>query len=57
MLRVRDFSFSFNGSPALRGLDFALPPGGCLSVIGPNGAGKSTLLKCWPDWKSRTPAP
>ena len=46
MLRVRDFSFSFNGSPALQGLDFTLPPGGCLSVIGPNGAGKSTLLKC-----------
>jgi iron complex transport system ATP-binding protein len=46
MLRVRDFSFSFNGSPALQRLNFALPPGGCLSVIGPNGAGKSTLLKC-----------
>ena len=46
MLRVRDFSFSFNGNPVLQGLDFTLPPGGCLSVIGPNGAGKSTLLKC-----------
>jgi iron complex transport system ATP-binding protein len=46
MLRVRDFSFAFNGSPALQKLNFALPQGGCLSVIGPNGAGKSTLLKC-----------
>ena len=46
MLRVRDFSFSFNGAAVLQGLDFALPQGGCLSVIGPNGAGKSTLLKC-----------
>ena len=46
MLRVRNFSFSFNGRPALQGIDFALPQSGCLSVIGPNGAGKSTLLKC-----------
>ena len=46
MLRVRDFSFAFNGRPALQGLDFSLPQAGCLSVIGPNGAGKSTLLKC-----------
>ena len=46
MLLVRDFSFSFNGNPVLRGLDFTLPHNGCLSVIGPNGAGKSTLLKC-----------
>ncbi|MDR2696444.1 MAG: ABC transporter ATP-binding protein [Deltaproteobacteria bacterium] len=46
MLLARAFSFSFNGSPALRGLDFALPQAGCLSVIGPNGAGKTTLLKC-----------
>ena len=46
MLRVRDFSFSFNGGWVLQGLDFSLPQAGCLSVIGPNGAGKSTLLKC-----------
>ena len=46
MLQVRGFSFAFNARPALQGLDFALPRGGCLSVIGPNGAGKSTLLKC-----------
>jgi iron complex transport system ATP-binding protein len=47
MLLARDFSFSFsaNGEPALQGLDFSLPQGGCLSVIGPNGAGKTTLLK------------
>jgi len=46
MLRVRDFSFAFNGRQTLQGLDFSLPQAGCLSVIGPNGAGKSTLLKC-----------
>ena len=46
MLRVRGFSFAFNGRAVLQGLDFRLPRAGCLSVIGPNGAGKSTLLKC-----------
>ena len=46
MLQLRDFSFSFNGEPALQGLNFSLPREGYMSVIGPNGAGKSTLLKC-----------
>ncbi len=46
MLRIRDFSFAFSGPPVLRGLTFAVPAGGFLSVVGPNGAGKSTLLKC-----------
>ena len=29
----------------VKGLSFALPPGGIVGVIGPNGAGKSTLFK------------
>jgi heme exporter protein A len=31
--------------PALRGLDFELPPGSFLTLFGPNGAGKTTLLR------------
>ncbi len=46
MLRVRDFSFAFDGPPTLHGISFSLGDGGYLSIIGPNGAGKSTLLKC-----------
>jgi energy-coupling factor transporter ATP-binding protein EcfA2 len=33
-----------DGSPALRGVDFAAAPGERVALLGPNGAGKSTLL-------------
>ena len=29
----------------LRGVNLAVPPGGCLAILGPNGSGKSTLLR------------
>lgn len=30
---------------ALRGVDFEVCPGDCLSIVGPNGSGKTTLMK------------
>jgi ATP-binding cassette subfamily B protein len=39
------FSYSYEGSPVLRGLSFTATPGHPLAVIGPSGSGKSTIAK------------
>lgn len=44
-LEVRDLVAGYNGTPALDGITFAIPPGQMVGVIGPNGAGKTTLFK------------
>jgi putative ABC transport system ATP-binding protein len=49
MIRVEQIAVTFNRgtpmeTPALRGLDLAIPAGQFVTVIGSNGAGKSTLL-------------
>jgi putative ABC transport system ATP-binding protein len=49
MIEVQRLTVTFNRgtpieTPALRGLDLAIPEGQFLSVIGSNGAGKTTLL-------------
>lgn len=44
-LEVRDLAAGYNGTPAVEGITFAIPPGQMVGVIGPNGAGKSTLFK------------
>jgi lipooligosaccharide transport system ATP-binding protein len=36
---------SFNGRQAVRGIDLAIPRGGCFGFLGPNGAGKTTTLR------------
>jgi ABC-2 type transport system ATP-binding protein len=36
---------SFGDVHALRGVDFAVPPGTVLGMLGPNGAGKTTAVK------------
>lgn len=36
---------SFEGKPAVRGVDLAVPEGSIYGVLGPNGAGKTTTLR------------
>lgn len=44
-LEVRKLVAGYDGTPAIEGITFAIPPGQMVGVIGPNGAGKSTLFK------------
>jgi len=46
ILRVDGVAFSYNSTPVLEDIAFAVRPGEFLAVLGNNGAGKSTLLKC-----------
>lgn len=44
-IEVRALAFTYaDGTPALRGVSFAVAEGERVGIIGPNGAGKSTLL-------------
>ncbi len=45
-VEVRDLSVRYDpqAAPALRGIDFDLPPGRHIAVVGPSGAGKTTLI-------------
>jgi ABC-2 type transport system ATP-binding protein len=36
---------SFDGKPAVRGIDVAVPEGTIYGILGPNGAGKTTMLR------------
>jgi ABC-2 type transport system ATP-binding protein len=36
---------SFDGKPAVRGIDIAVPEGTIYGILGPNGAGKTTTLR------------
>jgi len=36
---------SFDGTPAVRGIDIAVPQGSIYGILGPNGAGKTTTLR------------
>jgi ABC-2 type transport system ATP-binding protein len=44
-LRIESLSASYNGRPALRGIDLYLGAG-LTALLGPNGSGKTTLLRC-----------
>ena len=45
MIEAHSLVKSFDGAPALRGLDLHVPRGAVYGLVGPNGAGKSTLLR------------
>jgi ribose transport system ATP-binding protein len=45
LLQVRGLRKSFNGVPALRGVDLDVRPGEVHGLLGANGCGKSTLIK------------
>lgn len=44
VLQARGVSVSFDGTPIVTDVDFAVHAGQVLALVGPNGAGKSTLL-------------
>ena len=45
MIDVQEFHKSYERTPAVRGLTFAVQPGQVLGLIGPNGAGKTTTMR------------
>ena len=45
MIEVKGLYKSFEGNPALNGLDLHAPKGSVYGLVGPNGAGKSTLIR------------
>jgi len=44
-LEVEGLTLSWDRTPVVKDVSFALPPGRIVGVLGPNGAGKSTMLK------------
>ncbi|MBN1829895.1 MAG: ABC transporter ATP-binding protein [Deltaproteobacteria bacterium] len=45
VVEMSDVNFSYNGTPVLRDVTFAVERGDFLSIVGPNAGGKTTLLK------------
>jgi ABC-type multidrug transport system fused ATPase/permease subunit len=37
--------FAYGAEPVLHGIEFRIPPGGCVALVGESGGGKSTLAK------------
>ncbi len=44
-IRIEKLSKSYDGNPALRGIDLVVEPGQVLGYLGPNGAGKTTTVR------------
>ena len=44
-LEVSGLAASYNGTPALRDVTFAIERGTRVGVLGPNGGGKTTLFR------------
>lgn len=45
MIELKDISYSYEGTKALRDINIKIEKGEAVSLLGPNGSGKSTLLK------------
>jgi ABC-2 type transport system ATP-binding protein len=45
VIDVRNLSYSYGRTTALRDLSFAVPDGALYALLGPNGSGKTTLLQ------------
>jgi lantibiotic transport system ATP-binding protein len=45
VIHTGQLSRAFNGQPAVRALDLAVPRGSVYAFLGPNGAGKSTTIR------------
>ena len=43
-VEVKNLTFSYNGTPVLKNLEFELPAGDTLAIVGSTGSGKSTLV-------------
>ena len=44
-IEARGLFKAFDGKPAVRGIDIAVPEGSIYGILGPNGAGKTTTLR------------
>src|SRR5687768_11964823 len=44
-IEARGLFKAFDGKPAVRGIDIAVPQGSIYGILGPNGAGKTTTLR------------
>jgi ABC-2 type transport system ATP-binding protein len=44
-IEAQGLAKSFDGKPAVRGIDIAVPQGSIYGILGPNGAGKTTTLR------------
>ena len=45
LIECKNVSFSYEGSPVLREINFSVDAGDYLCIVGENGTGKSTLLR------------
>ncbi|MFP3090673.1 ABC transporter ATP-binding protein [Treponema sp. TIM-1] len=45
LIQCRDLSFAYEGTPAVRGINFTIKERDYLGIVGENGSGKSTLIK------------
>ena len=45
IIKAGNITFSYDATPVMESVSFAIDEGQIVAVIGPNGSGKTTLLK------------